>query len=192
VKFHADLHNDKQESKLLKRIQAIKQPCRLCDFTASTSLLSKHYNEKHEGQKRFPCDKCEFSHNRKDKLMIHIDSKHCDGQKRYPCVDCEYSTSHKAQLRIHIDSKHLKGKLPEMKRIQGIKHPCRLCDFSAGTSLLLKHYREKHEAQKRFLCDDCEYSNNCKEKIMIRINSKHREGQKLVRIVSIQQIVKHS
>ena len=49
----------------------------------------------------------------------------------------------------------------------------RLCDFSAGRSLLIKHYNEIHEGTKHFKCDLCEYTTNLSKQLYIHTDVAH-------------------
>ena len=63
---------------------------------------------------------CDYQANQKDRLKIHIESKH--DKIEYPCQHCEHKVSTKRRLKLHIQAIHEK-----------ISYPCDKCEYKATT-----------------------------------------------------------
>ena len=78
---------------------------------------------------------------------------------------CEYKTEYKSALNIHMKSDHVGAlftrnaslKTHQQGVHEGIKHPCRKCDYQATTKgNLEKHNQRVHESIKYYcyICDN--------------------------------------
>ena len=58
-------------------------------------------------EKPFPCDECDASFGRKDKLKRHKQCLHSD-ERPFMCDFCEYSCKRQDKLRLHTHRVHYK------------------------------------------------------------------------------------
>ena len=109
-----------------------KLPCQSCDFvTNSPSQLNNHFQRVHTVNK---CNKCDHISANLGCLKIHQKNKH-EGE-RFKCPQCDYQATQKGNLAIHRESVH-----------DGVIHQCDLCDYKSSTrrSIIL-HKKSRHVA----------------------------------------------
>ena len=58
--------------------------------------------------KSYHCDKCEFTHNKKQRLTQHIKRKHSSDNNIFECEECDFKTLLENDLKEHIISQHSK------------------------------------------------------------------------------------
>jgi uncharacterized Zn-finger protein len=109
--------------------------------------------------KKYICDSCEFSTNRKTVLdqhhLIHLDNL----KKPYQCDKCDFSTNWKSSLKFHRLSHSAKK-----------PYQCDKCDFSTNWKSSLKSHRLSHSTKKPYQCDKCDFSTAWKQSLNNHLN----------------------
>ena len=92
-----------------------KWPCDQCEFTVTTlKELNEHILSVHQGIK-YPCDQCDYEGS-KTALFKHKRSKHIE--RNWPCDQCDYVDTSLKALNAHIISEHQKRKLDVQGAVQ--------------------------------------------------------------------------
>lgn len=120
-------------------------------------------------RKRFTCDRCEYSSDRKDKLNNHIKAVH-DKIKDFFCDrdDCKKAFSTNGDLQTHI-----KGVHDKIKDFVCDRDDCEMAFSTNGN--LQTHIKMVHEKIKDFECnrDDCEMAFCTKTQLKRHIKAVH-------------------
>ncbi|XP_060558031.1 zinc finger protein 737-like [Ruditapes philippinarum] len=121
--------------------------CDACDYASSNSGNLKRHKRIHTGEKSFKCDVCDYASNQIDHLKRH--KKIHTGEKCFKCDVCDYACNTSSYLKTH-------------KRIHtGEKcFKCDVCDYAYNTSSYLKTHKRIHTGEKCFKCDVCDYACN--------------------------------
>ena len=122
--------------------------CRFCDkLLSSQSQLRRHENI-HTDLKAHSCHLCPYKTNRKDKLNLHLRSRHDSTTGRsHRCSKCSKSFTSPADLKNHLA-------VHETLR----RNICGLCGKAYKTEKSVKqHIKESHHQKgvKKFLCGKC-------------------------------------
>jgi len=139
--------------------------CELCDYQNIKAVNLRLHVKRMHLKVRFKCDKCEFDASTGQLLRQHKESKHM-GIKHF-CDKCTKSFTKKTDLKYHI--KHVHGN-------SGLQ--CEHCEFRCMfKSHMRMHIEKKHpEAgpkDKRFICDQCDYSTDIYGNINIHVKRVH-------------------
>ena len=79
--------------------------CDKCEkMFSSKETLKRHINTQHLGLLPFKCDNCQFKTGVKNKLTIHIKSKHT--KEPFQCRHCVFITDTDKKLRTHVTMIH--------------------------------------------------------------------------------------
>ena len=105
-----------------------------------------------------------------------------ESQRIYLCEICDYEAVDKACIKKHNESVH-KPKLNKQKKHDKSKDTedlsCKQCSYKAIHCRDLNRHENQMHTQKEFnsilLCDDCEYSTQCKDTLRKHIQSIHVE-----------------
>ena len=89
-----------------------------------------------KNEKRFNCDKCDFTAPKKDNLKTHIESMHVE--KRYTCDKCDFTAPKKESLKTHNESMH-----------EGNHYACNKCDYNTTNNDLMKKHRKMAHIQNK-------------------------------------------
>ena len=111
-------------------------PCDLCGYTANRKeWLVAHVNGVHLKVKPFKCDTCNFATTHKRSLAYHKMKPHLT------CEQCPFITVGNSQMKFHM-SRHQKSSIdPELK--------CLDCSFTCkSASELVDHARDIHKKEK--------------------------------------------
>jgi len=109
-------------------------------------LLRQHIMYKHETNKPWKCDKCDFSHAIKSGLDQHKGYYHPTENGLKVCDICGYSTPQLSNLKDHMGSVHAKKK----------NFTCNVCEkqFYAKRKME-KHIKTVHLGERNFECKLC-------------------------------------
>ena len=73
-----------------------------------------------------------------------------DFEQKFHCNECDYFSLYNENLKLHVDREH-----------RGIRYPCDLCPYQAGSSKNLNdHQAGKHKIDPRFRCKLCDFCTN--------------------------------
>ena len=133
--------------------------CHICDnskWSLSVSLgknwskplqqvLHKTEREGHldNEAKKYQCDKCAKSFQKKKYLLHHVKIKH-EG-KRYPCQQCEKTFTSGQSLKLHISAFH-----------GGKRLSCKQCEKTFVKESALQHHVKSIHEGKRWSCKKCD------------------------------------
>ena len=117
--------------------------CEFCDYKTPKLSHIKRHKMIHTG-KKFKCDKCPKSFNEKNKLKVHMNSKH-KGHAKYKCEVCLRTFSSKGGIVYHMQTKHNNTH----------KYQCEVCEKGFNQ---LQHYmghKNTHSGIRPYVCDIC-------------------------------------
>ena len=115
--------------------------------------LEQHILYKHETNKSWKCDQCDYAHASKYGLQEHKRYKHPSENDMKVCHICSFSSPCKSTINKHIAAVHEKLK----------PFSCLLCQKQFfKKSHLDKHVDYNHETNKLWKCDICDYSHASK------------------------------
>ena len=110
-------------------------------------MLEQHIKYKHESNKPWKCDQCDYSHALRSGLKAHIRYSHPVEKDLKVCHICGFTSASASIVKIHIQGKH------EKKR----RFSCRQCDLKFLTnSSMKKHIRGQHLNEKNYKCEQCD------------------------------------
>ena len=143
-----------------------KKICQECDKAYCSNIsLRLHRETVHLGIKKFKCEICPYTTNRKSNLMTHINGVH-EMVKRHVCGECNYAATQKGNLVYHMKSVH---------NIGDNKFKCDKCPYtSASKGNLKKHTESVHKSgEKKFRCDLCPFISHLKESLKKHYKNVH-------------------
>ena len=117
--------------------------CDVCDYKTPKLSHIKRHKMIHTG-KKFKCDQCPKSFNEKNKLKVHMNSKH-KGHAKYKCEVCYRTFSSKGGIVYHMQTKHNNTH----------KYRCEVCEKGFNQ---LQHYmghKNTHSGIRPYVCDIC-------------------------------------
>lgn len=117
--------------------------CEFCDYKTPKLSHIKRHKMIHTG-KKYKCDKCPKSFNEKNKLKVHMNSKH-KGHAKYKCEVCYRTFSSKGGIVYHMQTKHNNTH----------KYRCEVCEKGFNQ---LQHYmghKNTHSGIRPHVCDIC-------------------------------------
>ena len=177
---------EEHEKKAMEKLVAIsmrnEQEAReQADTSTEESKLDKTTPEEDKeasNEKSFKCDGCEFATAHKENLRRHKKNKHGSGsesqeqEKREKCDQCDYASCKKGTLDRH--------KLTAHGVKSGKTERCDECDFETVSSKhsgynMLRHKRNKHGAQDKLKCGDCDYETPRKDILLKHRRNKHKQ-----------------
>ena len=130
------------------------------DYIAFLEKRKRNRAQYMKTEKRFNCDKCEYSCKFKASLKIHTEGVH--ESVTHPCDKCENRFTQKSALYTHIRRVH-----------EGIRYACDICGHNSSEKYKLKlHKANKHEGI-RYSCDICSHSFSQKDKLKLHRSNKH-------------------
>ena len=137
--------------------------CEVCNFESKDRVeIENHKKDMHE--KKFSCQKCQFTTIKLEDLKTHKSAEH--PQVVHHCQYCDYESVHENQLQKHIRINHL------------IEFECRTCQFRAKNNHDLNlHMTSKHTSQQACDCDTCSYKAYSKSDLNRHIRIMH-EGKR--------------
>ncbi len=74
------------------------------------SLLDRHIRVHHEGNDYYCCVMCLYKTGDQSVFARHIEDNHSDKPRKFQCNTCEYSTNRKNDFKKHLESKSHKIK----------------------------------------------------------------------------------
>ncbi len=93
--------------------------------------------------KKFACDKCDKSYEKRRYLQVHYDAVH--NGKTFPCHKCDKAFTRNSSLHEHVRSAHI-----------GIRFPCDQCDKNFTSKRYLRdHVTGVHLNLRPFKCKIC-------------------------------------
>ena len=126
-------------------------------------------------KRKYSCNSCDFSQDRKRLLRIHVESVHI-GILNFFCKYCPYKSYRKGSLRNHLKRVHKDSSSPilrigcskcenfevhECKKIKSLnygKFQCNECSYSCDLKLtLVRHTESVHRKIVKFMCRNCAY-----------------------------------
>ena len=105
---------------------------------------SEQTKKKYIPKKKFACDLCGKSFQRKDHMTQHRDFVH-NGIKRYGCPVCDKLFSRKENVTNHVRVVHQKKK----------DFQCEICGKYLISKFSLENHRRTHTGEKPFVCEVC-------------------------------------
>lgn len=143
--------------------------CETCGFTAgSRKLFERHVLRKHfQGMQPYPCDQCNESFDRSDRLLWHRRQKHAK-DPLFTCDKCGRSYRTKLVYERHQRLQH-----------SGHQFKCKECPKVFKSYASFDYHRRKHKGVQgmKFICEFCGFrfwSNQNRRK---HINKCHSDGQ---------------
>jgi len=129
-------------------------------------LLQQHIMYKHETNKPWKCDQCDFAHSLKQGLDGHKRVSHPDDSKMKVCHICGYKAVTNQNLKTHVEATH------ENKR----NYSCNVCDAKFYKSFSLRnHVKVKHLGELPHKCDVCGSAFNRRDKLIKHIQLIHMD-----------------
>ena len=139
--------------------------CVCSDHDDDPEEKPKNEKDVREIPKNYVCNfkECEASYKSKNKLKVHIDSKHLN--LKFSCTECQSTFAQKDGLQRHINAAHLKLK----------PFKCDQCSYSASSKYNLNEHSFSHFHQdlRPHKCSDCGKSFVRKNKLKIHIDAVH-------------------
>ena len=193
----------------------IKIGCKLCEegkVHEKCTTVQKSIRKGHKNDRKYVCDKCEFTSNKKILLRLHIEAEHLK-IKCYRCSMCDYEAYDRQTLKTHVKREHKdgisriikigcnlceEGKVHEKctniySNIQIFKtrgntkkgkYSCDKCDYTSDQTYLLRlHIEAVHLKIKCYRCSVCDYASYYKQILKIHVKSKHEN--EICRIIKI-------
>lgn len=114
-----------------------------------------------EGEKPWPCLKCDCKYMNKTTLQQHVRTNH-EGVK-FACDNCDYQATQKANLKKHKQSMH-----------EGLSYFCDQCTFTSNHKAnILKHRQTRHQKIK-YLCELCDFQTSKPAKLTEHKTNVHK------------------
>merc|ERR1712129_587593 len=107
-------------------------------FEMSTSLVPPKIVG--EGEKPWPCLKCDSRYMNKTSLQQHVRTTH-EGVK-FACDNCDYKATQKQNLKKHKESMH-----------EGLSYFCDQCTFSSNHRANILTHRQARHQKIQYLCE---------------------------------------
>ena len=111
---------------------------------------------------RMKCDRCDY----KSSIAKYVSRHHVlahskKGGTIIPCDECEYQTDTEKDMKRHIYCTHT--------TLDTISYPCEACGFDTPSRKTLAEHKKLHckwlSIAKSFMCRQCPYSTNIKDKL---------------------------
>ncbi|CAH1789890.1 unnamed protein product [Owenia fusiformis] len=193
--FYSDPNKNKRPNK--KR----KLPCHKCDEDFDVlRVLRFHVMEVHEGKWVGRCKKCDYMHDDKNKLAVHVFQKHKEVSEGFSIMDCtvkecDYKTVEHTSLSDHMVEVHNVPADSDVDTVEETRgkdkaeraghdpkqYKCGRCDAMFHSRHLLKcHLYEGHKKQGTIvMCDHCDefrsYGRMGRSELSAHMNEKHRD-----------------
>ena len=153
--------------------ERVRHPCDQCDFTASRSdKLKLHKRIKHEQVGvRYKCDQCDFTAIRPDKLTQHRKNKHATHHEPHSESLFSFAPSDFTLPLPEILDQDMK-----YENAPGVvRYPCDQCDYIASRPDKLKRHKKcKHEqGGVRYPCDQCDFTASRSDNLNQHKKNKH-------------------
>ena len=123
--------------------------------------LHQHILRKHETNKAWKCDECDWSHASPQALKVHKYHKHPNKDSFKVCQICGYKSVSNNSLKLHIKAVHEKI----------YEHTCNTCQKQFFSKTLLnRHIRVVHLGERNFKCHICNmaFKENSETKLHIQ------------------------
>ena len=143
-KLTLQLHVKRQHKNKPSRI--IKIGCPLCETNQSHEYCEKKREAEGMKGRKYLCDKCEYTFDKKQFLQLHVEAVHLK-IKNFRCSLCSFETYKKRELQLHVNLQH------KNKTFRIIKIGCLPCE----TNQSHKYCEKKKEAgrikDRQYSCD---------------------------------------
>ena len=120
--------------------------CNQCDYKTGGASGRGHlklHMMRHNQEKNFLCDQCEFGTYEKTRLKEHYNNRHGSDPPKYSCNECDYKSNDKGNFKAHQEVRH-----------GSVILSCEECDYKTKSKRGLREHKRKHSAN--FLQDRME------------------------------------
>ena len=163
--------------------------CDYCPFTTTgLKAYNKHFEPVHlclDAEGAYQCDKCDFKHKQRHKVIHHRGVEHNVDKKLYGCLDCDEVFGHRASTRgfktlaSHMKEAHGKDMPKDLPANEGYRavyqtFKCHLCCYSTIKSHQFKSHMERDPhipmgEDGLYHCTKCDKKDKVAHKIMLHI-----------------------
>ncbi len=168
-----------EASRFIKMMESKRNVCKYCDFegkgkrTLINHILKEHPKTKEAtAQKLHKCHKCDYTTPYTYNLTLHMTNNHSD-EKPFKCniVGCSKAYGNRAGLGHHQRYFHKIGIDNSKEELQ-----CEFCDRRFAIKCFLdRHKKSVHENIRKYKCDKCVFSTDCKKLLEEHIQAIHSE-----------------
>ena len=135
-----------------------KHHCTHCSYsTSKRGMLYKHKKI----HVKYSCEKCDFAHNRKERLRLHMISH--EEERSFICKICKKALKHASSLTKHTNS-------------HNVSYPCNKCGKTYKyPDQLTRHKATIHKVGqvKMHHCEHCAYESYRGDRVRDHIRRKH-------------------
>ena len=125
--------------------------------------LAQHILYKHETNKPWKCEKCDFAHASRKGLNAHIRHNHKSENDLHVCHICAYKAKSKANMKEHIECVHEK-----------IRFQCQVCEKEFSSKSKLKSHVKLSHLGELLECKECGETFNERNRLYLHVKKVHK------------------
>jgi KRAB domain-containing zinc finger protein len=125
--------------------------------------LAQHILYKHETNKPWKCEKCDFAHASRKGLNAHIRHNHKSENDLHVCHICAYKAKSKANMKEHIECVHEK-----------LRFQCQVCEKEFSSKSKLKSHVKLSHLGELLECKECGETFNERNRLYLHVKKVHK------------------